>query len=126
MADVGQGMQGGRGKAAFRFQHGMGPGGKDEVAFHVGQGSQMAQQTQGQGHAAGTADAYDDSFHKSSLAVPSPEEGLCRRQRKGCPLAGWHESGRGDGKLRIRWERGKEKSPLPHGQGGQSDKSRGT
>ena len=66
MADVGQGMQGGRGKAAFRFQHGMGSGRKDEVAFHVGQGSQMAQQTQGQGHAAGTADAYDDSFHKSS------------------------------------------------------------
>ena len=82
MADVGQGMQGGRGKAAFRFQYGMGPGGKDEVALHVGQGSQMAQQTQGQGHAAGAADAYDDSFHKSSLAVPSPEEGLCRRQRK--------------------------------------------
>ena len=66
MADVGQGMQGGRGKAAFRFQHGMGPGRKDEVAFHVGQGSQMAQQAQGQGHAAGTADAYDNSFHKSS------------------------------------------------------------
>ena len=73
VADVGQGVQGGRSKAAFRFQHGMGAGRKDEMALHSGQGGQMAQQAQGQRHTAGAADAYDDSFHKSSLAVSVPE-----------------------------------------------------
>ena len=60
----------------------MGTGRQDEVALHGGQGGQMAQQAQGQRHAAGAADTYDDSFHKSSLAVSVPEGGRCRRQRK--------------------------------------------